>query len=449
MATQIFVAGDVRGRLGRLYKRVRAADKAHGPFRLVLCVGEFFPPAPAGEEPSADEDGVDIAKYITGEEKAPLPTYFIGGEDRDGLLSVMGDMQELCANITYLGKHGVARLDGLQVGFISGFYADAREGETPSTDAEKDAAERKRKLVTKLAELTTDTNEPYRGVDVLLTNQWPRGITAALSSDASPPQNAARSSGTVTVASAMLRPRYHFAGTEGVSWTRAPYVSQATDYVTRFVALGCVAMQKGAPKYLHALKITPMGDMPPAELTQGIDTATRDPFASISAGLVTRGGGVKRPRISNADDSGGKRVLAQDTAPSRVYIKNLNYACTDSQLADFLGAVGEVTSISIAMSKEDGRPRGFAHASFRDPEAAARAISELNGVDFMGRQIGMNWATERTVAPAKSGWYLTGAPNQQCGGSQPQCWFCLANPNVDVQVRTSTLLYLCTLVLSF
>ena len=40
-----------------------------------------------------EAEGVDIAKYVTGAETAPLPTYFLGGEDRDGLLGVMGVYQ--------------------------------------------------------------------------------------------------------------------------------------------------------------------------------------------------------------------------------------------------------------------------------------------------------------------------------------------------------------------
>ena len=38
-----------------------------------------------------------------------------GGEGKDGLLSVMGDMQELRPNISYLGKHGVASLHGIRL----------------------------------------------------------------------------------------------------------------------------------------------------------------------------------------------------------------------------------------------------------------------------------------------------------------------------------------------
>jgi hypothetical protein len=299
------------------------------------------------------------------------------------------DMQELCTNITYLGKHGVASLHGLRIGFISGYFTDAAEGEVASTDAQKDAEEAKRTLVNKLAALTSQ-DEPaaatgqsegdgggFAGVDALFTNQWPRGVTAALElpggagagAAAPPPRNPTRSSGTVTVAAVMLRPRYHFAASEGVAWSRAPYSSQCAAHATRFVALAPVKMTKAAPaeKFLHALKISPMAGMGAAALGAVPPGTTRDPFASISAGLVkpggAGGGGVKR--VHDGDDAAGSKRPALGAGSSagggalgcRVYINNLSYKCTEQQLAEFFGAVGEVGNISIATSREDGRPR--------------------------------------------------------------------------------------------
>ena len=233
---QILVAGDVRGKLGRLFKRVSTVNAKNGPFEAVFCVGEFFP-----SEEEAEAEGVDIKQYITGEQVAPLPTYFLGGEDRDGLLAVMSDNSELCTNITYLGKHGVASLHGLKVGFLSGLFADPTEDDDSLRAA--DAAEAKRKVVTALA-LTTSAAD-FGGVDLFFSNQWPRGITAATTPG--PARRPERASGTVAVAAAMLRPRYHFAGSEEMAWARTPYRSQAAVHITRFVALSRVILTKVSP----------------------------------------------------------------------------------------------------------------------------------------------------------------------------------------------------------
>ena len=430
---QILVTGDVKGKLGRLFKRVETVNAKNGPFAAVFCVGEFFP-----SELEKDAEGVDIAKYITGEATAPLPTYFLGGSDPDGLLKVMSDQSELCENITYLGKHGVATLHGLKIGFLSGLFNDD-DGEDDSLKAQ-DTAEAKRKIVTEFA-LTTSSPD-FGGVDALFSNQWPRGITAA--TNPGPARKPDTASGTIAVAAAMLRPRYHFAGSEAMAWARTPYRSQAALHVTRFVALGPVILTKGE-KFLHALKLSPMAEMSQVELEAAPPACTRDPFASISAGLLpTRaaGGGVKRgpPGVAGGDS---KRLAAggdddRPTQEDRVYINNLSYQATEEQLSEFFGAIGPVSQVSIATSKEDGRPRGFAFITFGSSEDASRAILELNDAEFLGRKVGVRPATQRAAAGggARSGWYDSGPPNQQEGGSINTCWFCLANPKADIQVSS-------------
>jgi hypothetical protein len=442
---QILVTGDVRGKLGRLFKRVETVNQKNGPFAAVFCVGEFFP-----SEEEKDAPGVDIAKYITGEATAPVPTYFLGGEDRDGLLAVMSDQSELCENITYLGKHGVATLHGLRIGFLSGLFADD-DSEDDSLKA-ADNAEAKRKIVTQLA-LTTSAPE-FCGIDALFSNQWPRGITAA--TNPGPASRPAKPSGTVAVAAAMLRPRYHFAGSEAMAWARTPYRSQAALHVTRFVALGPVIMQKGE-KFLHALKLSPMAEMSKAELEAAPPACTRDPFASISAGLLPTTG-TKRPLPGVAGGPGGKRFAGGGGAggggagggapgdPQRIYVNNLSYQATEEQIQQFFGAIGPVLQVSIAKSQDDGRPRGFAHVSFGSAEEANRAILELNDAEFLGRKVGVRPATSRQAGAgggnARSGWYVSGPPNQQEGGSINSCWFCLANPKADLQLVVSRLLNL-------
>jgi hypothetical protein len=393
---QILVTGDVRGKLGRLFKRVETVNKKNGPFAAVFCVGEFFP-----SDEEKDAPGVDIAKYITGEATAPVPTYFLGGEDRDGLLGVMSDQSELCTNITYLGKHGVATLHGLRIGFLSGLFADD-DREDDSVKAANNAAT-KRKIITEFARTTSSPD--FHGIDALFSNQWPRGITAA--TNPGPARSPSTPSGTVAVAAAMLRPRYHFAGSETMAWARTPYQSQSALHATRFVALGPVILEKGE-KFLHALKLSPMAEMSAAELQAIPAACTRDPFASISAGLLPPTASIKRPppgvlsggpenKRFAAGSGGGKDGAAGD--PHRVYINNLSYQATEEQIQQFFGAIGPVLQVSIAKSQEDGRPRGFAHISFGSSEEANRAILELNDAEFLGRKVGVRPATRCASLP--------------------------------------------------
>ena len=113
-------------------------------------------------------------------------------------------------------------------------------------------------------------------------------------------------------------------------------------------------------KYLHALKLSPMDTMSAADLETAPPACTRDPFASISAGLLpTAAAGVKRPPpgVDGAAAPASKRQAAADgdVQADRVFMGNVSYQATEEQIREFFSAVGTVTSVSIAKSQEDGR----------------------------------------------------------------------------------------------
>lgn len=183
--TNVLICGDVRGRLGRLYQRVKAANKTGGPFSCVFCVGEFFPTE--GDEEAA---GVDIAEYIAQRATAPLPTYFLGGVDAKGLqwLSAMSDT-DLCPNVSYLGASGVQTMHGLRVAYLSGVEDCSLPEGQPVADAG---------ALAPLVEAVSAAGE-FAGVDLLLTSQWPQYIHAAdsLAGTAAPKSMPTSPSGTV------------------------------------------------------------------------------------------------------------------------------------------------------------------------------------------------------------------------------------------------------------
>ena len=113
-------------------------------------------------------------------------------------------------------------------------------------------------------------------------------------------------------------------------------------------------------KYLHALKLAPMDTMSAADLETAPPACTRDPFASISAGLLpTAAAGVKRPPpgVDGAAAPASKRQAAADgdVQADRVFMGNVSYQATEEQIREFFSSVGTVTSVSIAKSQEDGR----------------------------------------------------------------------------------------------
>lgn len=71
----------------------------------------------------------------------------------------------------------------------------------------------------------------------------------------------------------------------------------------------------------------------------------------------------------------------------KLYIGNLSYGTTEQALRTAFGAHGEVSSVSIAMDRDSGRPRGFAFVEMATEQAAQTAINALNATMLDGREI--------------------------------------------------------------
>jgi RNA recognition motif-containing protein len=63
-------------------------------------------------------------------------------------------------------------------------------------------------------------------------------------------------------------------------------------------------------------------------------------------------------------------------------------------LDDMLGP-GLYTSVRLSVDRETQRSRGFCHVEFINKDAAERAVSELNDLEVLGRQIRVDFADQR------------------------------------------------------
>jgi cold-inducible RNA-binding protein len=79
----------------------------------------------------------------------------------------------------------------------------------------------------------------------------------------------------------------------------------------------------------------------------------------------------------------------------KLYVGNLSFQTSESQLRDMFASYGEVTSASLVMDRETGRPRGFGFVEFANPEDAKNAINEMNGKNVDGRDLTVNEARPR------------------------------------------------------
>ena len=77
---------------------------------------------------------------------------------------------------------------------------------------------------------------------------------------------------------------------------------------------------------------------------------------------------------------------------SKIYIGNMPFTVTDSELNTMFAKYGTVTSVNIITDKLTNRPRGFAFVEMETDEAAQKAIAALNGTQLEGRALVVNQA---------------------------------------------------------
>ena len=81
---------------------------------------------------------------------------------------------------------------------------------------------------------------------------------------------------------------------------------------------------------------------------------------------------------------------------TKLYVGNLPYETTESDLQALFEAAGPVSSINIIRDKTTGQARGFAFVEMSDAEGAKRAITELDKHQYGGRNLAVNEAKPMT-----------------------------------------------------
>ena len=79
----------------------------------------------------------------------------------------------------------------------------------------------------------------------------------------------------------------------------------------------------------------------------------------------------------------------------RLYVGNLSYQVTDSDLRDLFAPFGEPDSVKVITDRDSGRSKGFGFVEFSDGAQANAAMAALNGKDHNGRALTVNEARPR------------------------------------------------------
>lgn len=75
-----------------------------------------------------------------------------------------------------------------------------------------------------------------------------------------------------------------------------------------------------------------------------------------------------------------------------IYVGNLSYSLSESELREAFAGFGEVSSVKVLMDRETGRSRGFGFVEMPNQGEAEAAIAQLNGKELGGRALRVNEA---------------------------------------------------------
>ncbi|XP_022647085.1 CWF19-like protein 1 [Varroa destructor] len=264
-AKKILVCGDVNGKIDHLYKRVSSIQAKGQVFDSLFVVGEFF-------SPFADILAV-WESYTSGAKTVPIMTYILGpkSENLSKFYEGVDEGGELCPNIVYMGKQGIITMaTGLRVAYFSG--TDCGSVKTANyTYSLHDVHKFLRPLV------DSQTN-----VDILLTADWPAGITKYAGSN----PIASKVAGSIGIAQIayFIKPRYHFTASKDLFYERVPYrnhmvLTEKAVQATRFISAAQVGSKE---KYLYAFTITPIVYATHAEISKQADNVTENPYPAFA-----------------------------------------------------------------------------------------------------------------------------------------------------------------------
>ena len=79
----------------------------------------------------------------------------------------------------------------------------------------------------------------------------------------------------------------------------------------------------------------------------------------------------------------------------KLYVGNLPFSTTENDLRELFEQHGEVSSATLVMDRETGRPRGFGFVEFTNDDDARAAINALSGHSMDGRDLTVNEARPR------------------------------------------------------
>jgi hypothetical protein len=93
------------------------------------------------------------------------------------------------------------------------------------------------------------------------------------------------------------------------------------------------------------------------------------------------------PKAERKPRTGMRKPEAVEVTSPRLYVGNLSFDASESDLFDLFNGVGIVQNVEVVSNRQTQRSKGFAFVQMQTVEEAKRAVNELHDKEYMGRKL--------------------------------------------------------------
>ena len=132
-------------------------------------------------------------------------------------------------------------------------------------------------------------------------------------------------------------------------------------------------------------------------------TAPKQTFWQRLAAFFGNGKSAKKPETVSRNGAPQSRPPrkpeAVEVTSPRLYVGNLSFDATESDLFELFNGVGHVQNAEVVSYRHNQRSKGFAFVQMQTIEEAKRAVEELHDKEFLGRKLVVSGAKSSEREP--------------------------------------------------
>jgi len=133
--------------------------------------------------------------------------------------------------------------------------------------------------------------------------------------------------------------------------------------------------------------------------------APKKTFWQLLAGLFGNGKTGKKAASPGRNGAPQQQPRPQrkpepvEVVSPRLYVGNLSFDATESDLFDLFNGVGHVQNAEVVSYRHNQRSKGFAFVQMQTIDEAKRAVAELHDKEFLGRKLVVSGAKSSEHSP--------------------------------------------------